>query len=174
MWKRRSLPIMAHVIHLRNLHWFYLMNVFCSALSHLHFHHHTMSKLTSSIAQHQQIYTSTLCLVKFFLYNAAKWLFYSWRIPWTVWSWGHRVRSDLATFTFKTAEKKKSLFGDAYGSICKWGGVMFSLLKYSRKSNGQEKDQTRRSMLITTEAGLWAQRGSILLFFLIWDVWNFQ
>ena len=125
---------------------------------------------------HQQVYPRLLCILSnsFFIMQPSDY-FTPWRIPWTVWSMGsQRVRYDLATFTFKTAEKKKcpclELHTEAFVNEVVW--CLRFTLKYSRKSNGQEKDQTRCSMLITIEAGLWAQRGSILLFFLIWGMFG--
>ena len=85
-----------------------------------------------------------------------------------------RVGYDLATLTFKTAEEKKCPCLEVYLEVFV-NEVVWCLrftLKYSRKSNGQEKDQTIHNMLITIEAGLRAQRGSILLFFLIWGMFG--
>lgn len=110
----RSLPLLQipYLIHHQTPHWFYLMNVFCECVSHLHFHHHTMSKLTSSIARTNRFTHVYFCIptsVLFFIMQPSDY-FTPWRIPWTVWSMGSQESQILtATFTFKTAEKSPCL-----------------------------------------------------------------
>ena len=83
--------------------------------------------------------------------------------------WVAKSRIWLSNFHFQNSWKKKcpclEMYLEAFVNEVVW--CLRFTLKYSRKSNGQEKDQTIRNMLVTIEAGLWAQRGFILLFFLI-------